>query len=149
MERSRMGESGRKTIVAICALVLLLGVTLLVFRMRADFMAIDAMTECSESDVVRVASPGKAYVATVFVRNCGATTGYVTHINLRGTGDAFVPDSHGVIKSGEVVSMDGNPHITLNWRGDEDLEVKVLSGDRRDSINNSGIWNSVHVHVKE
>jgi hypothetical protein len=144
-----MRASGRKVIIAVSALALLLVVAFLLFRMRADFKAIDAMAECSESDAGRAASPGKAYVATVFVRNCGATTGYITHVNLRGAGDAFVPDGHGVIRAGEVVSMDGNPRVALNWTGDADLEVEVLSRDRRSPISHSGLWNSVHVRVKE
>lgn len=144
-----MRAPGRKAIVAISVLVLLLVVAFLLLRARADFKAIDAMAECSESDTGRAVSPGKAYVATVFVRNCGATTGYVTHVNLRGASDAFVPDSHGVIRAGEVISMDGNPRVALNWTGDTDLEVVVLSRVRRSTINNSGLWNSVHVHVKE
>ena len=144
-----MRASGRKAIVAISVFVLLLVVALLLLHVRADFKAIDAMAECSESDAGRAASPGKAYVATVFVRNCGATTGYVTHVNLRGAADAFVPDAHGVIRGGEVVAMDGNPRVALNWAGDADLEVEVFSRDQRSPINNSGLWNSVHVRVKE
>jgi len=149
MEHLGMKASGRKAIVAVSMLALLLVAAFLLFRMRADFKAIDAMTECSESDAGRVASPGKAYVATVFIRNCGATTGYVTPVNLRGAGDAFVPDSHGVIRGGEVVSMDGNPRVALNWTGDADLEVEVFSGDQRKPISNSGLRNSVHIRVKE
>jgi hypothetical protein len=149
MEHLRMRASRRKAILAIGTLALLLVVAFLLFRARADFKAIDAMAECSESDAGRTASPSKAYVATVFVRNCGATTGYVTHVNLRGAGDAFIPDGHGVIRAGEVISMDGNPRVALNWTDDADLEVVVFSRDRRSPINNSGLWNSVHVRVKE
>ena len=144
-----MRVSGHKAIAAISALVLMLVVAFLLFRVRADFNAMDAMIECSETDAGQAMSPDKAYVATVFVRNCGATTGYVTHVNLRGAGDAFVPDSHGVIRAGEVVSVGGNPRVALNWTDDADLEVEVLSRDNRSLISNSGLWNSVHVRVKE
>jgi hypothetical protein len=38
---------------------------------------------CGDEDKVDVVSPGGAYVASAFHRNCGATTPYVTHVQLR------------------------------------------------------------------
>jgi hypothetical protein len=72
----------------------------IVLRAMADFRATAPFASCGESNESEIASPSKAYVAMVFVRNCGATTGYVTHVNLRTATDIFRSGDSGVIHGG-------------------------------------------------
>lgn len=58
---------------------------------------------CGEDLVTEKASPDGRYVASLMSRNCGATTKYVAHINLRLAGSRFHANFFdGTIKEGEV-----------------------------------------------
>ena len=58
---------------------------------------------CGEEMGIEKTSPDGLYVAQVMVRNCGATTQYVGHINLRPATSKFHSDFwSGAIHQGEV-----------------------------------------------
>jgi hypothetical protein len=57
---------------------------------------------CGSDEIGRTASPGGQYVATVFVRNCGATTDFNTNIAIVATGES-------VPKHGNTSSRKGAP----------------------------------------
>jgi len=58
---------------------------------------------CGEEIGVEKTSPDGLYVAQLMIRNCGATTRYVDHINLRSTASKFRPDFwSGAVYEGEV-----------------------------------------------
>jgi hypothetical protein len=94
---------------------------------------------CGEETVLEKMSPDGRYVAVLMTRNCGATTSYVAHINLRSAASNFRPGFFdGTVKDGEVFTSSkyrgdrfcwskphklsvGYPQVTtLQWR-----EVKV------------------------
>jgi hypothetical protein len=129
--------------------LLLLALAFFLHRMLADVKGMDVMSECSESEVATNASPGGEYVASVFVRNCGATTAYMTHVNIRRAKDRLFTEEYGAIKDGEVASMAGTPQVSLNWAHDTDLEIEVVSPGPNSSITTSEQWKSVHVRMKE
>jgi len=125
------------------ALVVLIGAVAFVGnRLRNTFQVVDAMGSCDEANQLQTLSPDRRYIATVFVRGCGGTTGYVTHVNLRKTTDALVPDRSGVITAGEVVTTDGVASVTTRWVGNAKLEVG-LRGTGPLKINTVGMWNDV------
>lgn len=47
------------------------------------FLAFLTRKLCGEELIETVASPDGKYVAAILIRNCGATTDYVSHLNLR------------------------------------------------------------------
>jgi hypothetical protein len=58
---------------------------------------------CGEEMVMEKASPDGRYVATLMSRNCGATTHYVAHINLRLATSRFRANFFdGTITDGEI-----------------------------------------------
>ena len=61
---------------------------------------------CSEEGRSEQTSPDGQYVAASLVRNCGATTDFVAHVNLRPSMSKFRPDFFGgTIKDGEIATI--------------------------------------------
>lgn len=61
---------------------------------------------CGEEMALEQASPDGRYVAAWMIRNCGATTSYVNHVNMRLADSAFHADfMDGTIKDGEIVTL--------------------------------------------
>ena len=131
--------------MAVTVLVLVAAVVFLGHRLHGALHAMDEMSSCDEANEAQVLSPDRRYIATVFVRSCGATTGYVTHVNLRKTTDVFLADRSGVITAGQVVSTDGVALATLKWLKDTELEVR-LRATHGLSINVAPKWKDVVVH---
>ena len=117
-------------------------------RFHGAYQAMDSMTSCEESNQGQTLSPDRRYIATVFVRDCGATTGYVTHVNLRKATDVFMADRGGVIATGQVVTIKGVALVTAKWAQKNDLEVQ-MRGAGVQGANVAGSWNDVVVHAAD
>jgi hypothetical protein len=72
---------------------------------------------CENSTVNEHVSPSQDRVATSFVRNCGATTGYATQVTVRWRSSSPEP-------SDLVFSVDGEREIEVEWLDDLTLSVK-------------------------
>lgn len=79
----------------------------------------DSLNACDTELETEVPSETGAYLAAVFHRECGATTGFNTQVALRKRTDRFDP------RQGQVLSLDGHHRLELIWRGDRRLEVRV------------------------
>jgi hypothetical protein len=82
---------------------------------------------CGEDVIRELRSPDGHYVAVSMERNCGATTGYVEHVNLRAASKRFSSDFFdGTVKDGEVLvferSGDNTPRFT--WSGNKTLKIE-------------------------
>ena len=79
-----------------------------------------------------------------YVRNCGATTRFVTHVNVRETEHEFAKTSAGTIVAGEVLTLDGDPSaIELAWLDAKTLRVRYSGGARL--THSESFWNDVRV----
>jgi hypothetical protein len=83
---------------------------------------------CENTLLYSVPSPNKNMSAVVFVRSCGATTGFGTHVSLlpgfnesaRGAGNVFVADSnHGIVREGRS----GEIPIRVEWLSKDTLRI--------------------------
>lgn len=70
---------------------------------------------CSEEIKKESVSPDGKYVAVLLEQNCGATTSYGTHINIRSASGRFRAKEDGAIKEGQVFNFRGQPSITITW----------------------------------
>ena len=131
--------------MAVTALVLVAAIVFLGARLRGAFHALDSLASCEEANQSQTLSPDRRYIATVFVRGCGATVGYVTHVNLRKVTDVLLADHDGVITAGEVVTTNDVASVTTRWVGNAKLEVG-LRGTGPLKINTTGMWNDVIIH---
>jgi hypothetical protein len=101
---------------------------------------------CGEDSKHEIKSTDGRYVATVFVRNCGATTPYVTHLNLREVGENFKPDSNGVIVEGEVYTVKGQAEIKVSWSSESSLLIETIGGP--EVLGKEKSWKEVTINYK-
>ncbi len=73
---------------------------------------------CVNTLITEVSSPDNKLKASVFVRDCGATTDYSTHVSIRAYASPFDPD-----KQSEVFDSIGKYDIKLNWVSPSHLTV--------------------------
>src|SRR5437867_1407903 len=66
---------------------------------------------CGEGLISEQTSPDNQYVAALMRRNCGATTRYVFHINLRRARSKYHPTSL------DVVFIDGEVYTSSDYSG--------------------------------
>ncbi len=68
-------------------------------------------------------SPDGKYMATWTIRNCGATTPYITRIELSRRG--LIP----VGRTKLVLVLKGSPDVTFTWKTATELEVSVARNE--------------------
>ena len=102
--------------------------TFIAITMGMNFIGCEKL--CGEKLKSEATSPDGRYMAAQFERNCGATTDYVAHVNLRLTSTRFKEDSSGTIKEGEVFVAEGRPQIRLAWIDSMTLVVECIGADR-------------------
>ncbi len=107
---------------AALALLLLLGV--------GAFAAISSWMDglCGNTEISRAPSPDGRYNAIIFERNCGATTGFATHVSLIPRGDPL-PNAVGNLLSADLDDGGspagwGGPRVTAPWRAAGELVVQ-------------------------
>jgi hypothetical protein len=86
---------------------------------------------CANSIIVEKTSPNKQWKAISFVRNCGATTWFVTYVSVirsdkalpGGKGNVLCIDDNDGKTHGLIVSPKGEIPLTLEWKSDRLLFV--------------------------
>lgn len=83
---------------------------------------------CNDQEVERQPSPNGAYQARVYVRDCGATTSWATHVTLIGKRRVFpdtktlvfvADDNRGLAPQGPAYG----PEVRVFWRDDNRLVI--------------------------
>jgi len=105
---------------------------------------------CEEDTVAESRSPDGKYLARSYIRNCGATTGYLMHVNLRGSWDYFNPTWVGTIKQGQIASKSCLNETSLIWKDSTHLEIQFDKCDypvAPDRIHLTKVerWNDVEI----
>jgi hypothetical protein len=85
----------------------------------ALLIAIGGCGICGVEQRTDVLSPDRVLTATVFERNCGATTDYTTAISIRETGAAFSGQ-----RWDDVFRMKGLPRVSVTWSSPTELVIK-------------------------
>lgn len=99
---------------------------------------------CGEDKLSETGSPGNKYVVTVFRRGCGATTGFLYHVNIRSSNGSFSADHRGAIEDGQIfLTREGK--INIKWKDDKTLQVSCdgCPKDRKPAMESS--WNDVSI----
>ena len=80
---------------------------------------------CGNTVVARVPSPDGRLDAVVFQRDCGATTGFSTHVSIVRAGHAL-PEEGGnlVVAEGGPTGPGGGPVLRAAWAGARQLRVR-------------------------
>jgi Family of unknown function (DUF5412) len=74
---------------------------------------------CENDVLAESTSPDGAYVATVFERNCGATTPYYRVVSLRPRTSGFDPEEKGAW----VFEVRNRPEVKVAWTGARQLSI--------------------------
>jgi hypothetical protein len=98
--------------------------------------------DCDNQILTEVSSPDGRYIASVFERNCGATTPYYRIVALRLAGTKLRGDRH----EDWVFAIKERSEVQLSWRDVQHLEV--LSNERDVSPHAPKSWKDVEITTK-
>jgi hypothetical protein len=85
----------------------------------STFVAACGTDVCGNRLIDEISSPDGAHIASVFERNCGATTPYVEIVSLRSAKVAFEPEND----SDWVFTIHGRSAIDVTWIDNATLHV--------------------------
>jgi len=97
-------------------------VTLIRMTVAAVF-AIGLWACCGNEDEVRVPSPDRKHTAYSYLRNCGATTDYVSIVEL---------EAPGFSRGAPVYRANGTQRLHLRWLSSKELVIECAACPPRD-----------------
>jgi hypothetical protein len=71
---------------------------------------------CGEEFVKEIPSADGKYSAVIYRRDCGATTPFVTHVNIKGRGETLQAAWTGTIDLNEGLSVRGAENVIATWQ---------------------------------
>lgn len=74
---------------------------------------------CSNKIIGEYPSPNKQYIATVFERDCGATTSYIQAINIRESNKEFNSEDY----ENWIFTGTGQPQINILWNDNNKMKI--------------------------
>ncbi len=83
--------------------------------------------ECTNEVIQSVKSPTNKYIATVYIRDCGATTRFITQVNIRDVAKDFSGDDW----NGVVFAADNRAPLSINWEDEGTLKINYDSSTVR------------------
>ncbi len=102
------------------------------------------LKECSEENIANITSPDGKYVAALFIRNCGATTPFVYHVNLRASSEKFTANLSGTIYDGEVFDIN-NRKVNLVWKDAQTLFIECKDCPANEPIILENSWKDINI----
>lgn len=100
-------------------------------------------SECGNELLAEATSPTNAYIATSFLRNCGATTPFVHVVSIRTSQAAFDADD----QEAYVFTMQGEHSISVQWEGPTKLIVARPTVPQ-DVFIQKARWNDVEISAE-
>ena len=104
-----------------------------------------ASDRCDEHFKIDSQSPEQYLVATMYVRDCGAFSETVSHVNLREKGEKLSPDARGLISTGEVFAAQGNHTIYLIWKDERHLSIECVGCGAKQVLKKEASWKEVQI----
>lgn len=85
------------------------------------------LTECGNQIVTEQLSPDEKYKFVVFVRDCGATTGFYTHVSILKSEEKLRDDESGNVLAldyfGEYINKYGGADAKVEWIADRKIGI--------------------------
>lgn len=97
---------------------------------------------CSNDIVNETKSPDGKYIATVFDRNCGATTANLRIVTLRLANDSLDSDEY----KDWVFKIKGQPKVDVAWIAGDKLSINYAGSGEEPSM--SATWKDVKISYK-
>jgi len=96
---------------------------------------------CDDRVVREVRSGDGKFLATLYVRNCGATTDYISIVNLRPGGTRFNGDADGDI----VFVAKGERDIGIQWLNTNEVRIWCRGCESNDIYKRQPTWKDVKI----
>lgn len=106
----------------------------------AMFMIASCMPDCGDEVLSEAPSPSGKYIATVFERDCGATTDYASIVSVRDSSADFDGDD----EESYVFTIDGRYKIDIQWDDERELVVTGLKASE-DIVVQLEVWRDVKI----
>jgi hypothetical protein len=94
---------------------------------------------CEDTVKTEVRSPSGNYIATLYERDCGATTNFSTIVSLRASTDKFDGEM------GRVFVVEGQPQLNLVWKDNTSLRVECSECQSKDIFKREMNWQDVNI----
>jgi hypothetical protein len=100
------------------------------------------MSLCDNQLIEDVKSPNGKYTASVFERDCGATTPYIEIVSLHSSAAKFDPENY----DNWVFTVQGRSKVKATWISDDKLKVSyTYTGE---ALTQQEKWNGIDITVK-
>jgi hypothetical protein len=96
---------------------------------------------CQEEILQQLPNAGGTTVATLYVRDCGATTDFASMVHLRFSSRSF----DGSDASGIVMDAKGRHQVELRWQPDASLLIRCTSCKPKDILTQKTNWYGIHI----
>jgi hypothetical protein len=124
----------RKVLLGLGAIVVAAGAA------YALFVGFALSPACDLSELAAHPSPDGKFVSSVFRKDCGATTDYVTGVTMRRAEEPFSSDS-----AHAVLIIEGDVPVEIRWAAGDMLEILVPPSARVFSKKDK--WNDIGVEL--
>jgi hypothetical protein len=94
---------------------------------------------CDDTVKGSFTSPNGTYIATVYERDCGATTDFTTHVNLRTKSAGFKGGRNVVFVS------EGKHAVGVEWQNDTTLRIECADCAEDEIYGRTTSWKNVAV----
>ncbi len=85
---------------------------------------LSSVDPCGNDPQYEVASPDGRHRAVVFQRDCGATTGFSTHVSILTAGEAFPSEGGNVFAADSMRDPNGVLPLRITWTGDRSILIQ-------------------------
>ncbi len=103
--------------------------------------------DCGNNVQREVRSPDGAYIATVYERSCGATTGFSTQVHLRPSHAPFEaePTAAGAEKDGIVFIVSGQGPVAAAWSDSTHVMIESGANPRERISRQEARWHDITI----
>ncbi len=95
--------------------------------------------DCNDTIKSEVKSSDRKYVATLYVRDCGATTDFSTIISLRPVLAEFDGEE------GRIFVIKGRPQVNIVWNEQTSLRVECIGCNSNDIFRQDKSWKDISI----
>jgi Family of unknown function (DUF5412) len=95
--------------------------------------------DCNNTIKSEVKSPDEKYVATLYVRDCGATTDFSTIVSLRAGSANFNGEE------GRIFVIKGQPQVNILWTDKTSLRIECIKCSPDEIFKKEKSWEDINV----
>jgi hypothetical protein len=111
---------------------------------------------CGEEVLAEQVSPDRVYTAVLMVDNCGATSSFGTHVNIRKSQEQFKKEPSGLILDGKVFRVMYKFPVQMEWLSNKKLKIscdgcirsRLIVKDDKWGMTDDNHWGDVEIEYE-